>query len=147
MLLGLLAPTVGAAVRSMLVAAMFWRMTSSSNSSASRFSCRTPSPGGGEMKEEMAITVYWVPNEIDHCHIGFLPCAFVVQGSLWDGVLCQVVEVFGKDDPCKLCHAKWHQNKGFAHVAVIGTLQVPFGAGNFPGKKDKGVKGLGKKEG
>jgi hypothetical protein len=68
-----------------------------------------------------------------------------VQGSLWDGVLCQVVEVFGKDNLSKLCRAKWHQNKGFACVAVIGTLQVPFGAGNFPGKKDKGVKGLGKK--
>jgi hypothetical protein len=99
------------------------------------------------MKEEMAITVNWVSNRINCCRIGFLPHAFVVQGSLWDGVLCQVVEVFGKDDPSKLCRAKWHQNKGFARIAVIGTLQVPFGAGNFLGKKDKGVKGLGKKGG
>ncbi len=103
--------------------------------------------GGGKMKEETAITVNWVSDGIDRCHVGFLPHAFVVQGSLCDGVLCQVVEVFRKDDPSKLCRAKWHQNKGFAHVAVIRTSQVPFGAGNIPGKKDKGVKGLGKKEG
>ncbi len=103
--------------------------------------------GGGKMKEETAITVNWVSNGIDCCHIGFLPCAFVVQGSLSDGVLCQVVEVFGKDNPSKLCGAKWHQNKGFAHVAVIGTLQVPFGTSIFPRKKDKGMKRLGKKEG
>jgi hypothetical protein len=71
-----------------------------------------------------------------------------MQGSLWDGLLCQAVEVFGKDDPSKLCRTKWHQNKGFAHIAVIGTSQVPFGAGDFPWKKDKGgVKGVGKKEG
>ena len=103
--------------------------------------------GGGKMKEETAITVNWVSNGIDCCHIGFLPCAFVVQGSLSDGVLCQVVEVFGKDNPSKLCGAKWHQNKGFAHVAVIGTLQVPFGTSIFPRKKDNGMKRLGKKEG
>jgi hypothetical protein len=72
---------------------------------------------------------------------------FIVQGSVWDGVLCQVVEVFGEDDPSKLCCAKWHQNKGFAQVAVIGTLQVPFCNDDFPQKKDKGVKGVGKKEG
>jgi hypothetical protein len=88
--------------------------------------------GGGELKEKMAITVNWVSDRIDCCCIGFLPCAFVAQGSIWDGVLCQVVEVFGKDDPSKLCHAKWHKNKGFAQVAVIGMLQVPFGDGDFP---------------
>jgi hypothetical protein len=99
------------------------------------------------MKEETAITVNWVSDGIDCCCIGFLPRAFVVQGSLWDGILCQVVEVFRKDAPSKLCRAKWHQNKGFARVAIIGTSQVPFGASNFPQKKDKGVKGVGKKEG
>jgi hypothetical protein len=38
--------------------------------------------GGGKMKEETAITVNWVSDRIDHCHVGFLPCAFVVQGSI-----------------------------------------------------------------
>jgi hypothetical protein len=69
-----------------------------------------------------------------------------VQGSLWNGILFQVVEVFRKDNLSKLCLAKWHQHKGFARVAVIGTLQVLFGAGNFPWKTDNGVKRVGKKE-
>jgi hypothetical protein len=58
-----------------------------------------------------------------------------------------VVEVFRKDNPSKLCRAKWHQNKVFARAGVIGTLQVPFSAVDLPWKKDKGVKGVGKKEG
>ncbi len=57
---------------------------------------------GGKMKEETAITVNWVSDGIDCCFVGFLSRAFVVQGSIWDGVLCQVVEVFQKDDPSKL---------------------------------------------
>ncbi len=103
--------------------------------------------GGGKMKEETAITVNWVPDGIDCCRVGFLPRAFVVQGSIWDGVLYQVVEVFQKDNPSKLCHAKWHQNKGFACVAVIGTSKLPFGVGALPMKKEKGVDGVGEKEG
>jgi hypothetical protein len=103
--------------------------------------------GGGKMKEETAITVNWVSNGIDCCHVGFLPHTFVVQGSIWDGVLCQVVEVFQKDNPSKLYRAKWHQNKGFACVAVIGTSDLPFGIGAFPGRKDKGLDGVGKKDG
>jgi hypothetical protein len=103
--------------------------------------------GGGKVKEETAITINWVSNRIDRCRVGFLPRAFVVQGSVWDGVLCQMLEVFQKDDPSKLCHAKWHQNKGFARVAVIGTSKLPFGVSALPMKKDKGVDGVGKKEG
>jgi hypothetical protein len=98
------------------------------------------------MKEETVITVNWVSNGIDCCCTGFLPCTFVVQGSIWDGILCQVVEVFQKDDPSKLCHAKWHHNKGFARVAVIGTSDLLFGIGTFPRKKDKGVDGVGNKD-
>jgi hypothetical protein len=96
------------------------------------------------MKEETAITVNWVSNGIDCCRVDFLPRAFVVQGSIWDGVLCQVVEVFQKDNPSKLCCAKWHQNKGFACIAVIGTSDLPFGVGAFPGKMDKGRRSGGK---
>ncbi len=47
MLLGLLAPTVGAAARSMFVAAMFWRTTSSSNFGASRSFLPDAITGGG----------------------------------------------------------------------------------------------------
>jgi hypothetical protein len=58
-----------------------------------------------------------------------------------------VVEVFQKNVLSKLCHVKWHQNKGFAHVAVIGTSKLPFGISAFPMKKDKGVDVVGKKDG
>ncbi len=101
----------------------------------------------GKMKEETAITVNWVSIQIDRCHVGFLPHAFVVQGSIWDGVLWQVVEVFQKDDPFKLSRAKWHQKKGFAPITVISTSDLPFGISAFPMKKDKGVDGVGKKDG
>jgi hypothetical protein len=57
-----------------------------------------------------------------------------------------VVEVFGKDNPSKLYRAKWHQNKGFAHVADIGMLQVPFGTGDFHSEEGQGSEGSGKKE-
>jgi hypothetical protein len=99
------------------------------------------------MKEETAITVDWVSDGIDHFCIGFLPHSFVMQGSIWDGVLCQVVEVFQKDDPSKLCCAKWYQNKGFACIAVIGMSKLPFSVGALPMKTDKGVDGVGEKEG
>jgi hypothetical protein len=99
------------------------------------------------MKEETTITVNWVSNRNDCYHVGFLPRAFVMQGIIWDGVLCQVVEVFQKDNPSKLCRAKWHQKKGFARIAVIDTSKLPFGIGALPMKKDKGVDGVGKKKG
>ncbi len=103
--------------------------------------------GGAKMKEETAITLNWVSDGIDCCCIGFLPHTFFVQESVWDGVLCQVVEVFQKDDSSKLCHAKWHQSKGFVHVAVISTSDLPFGVSAFLRKKDKGVNGVGGKAG
>jgi hypothetical protein len=99
--------------------------------------------GQGKMKEEMAITVNWVSDGIDCCCVGFLPRTFAMQGIIWDGVICQVVEVFQKNDPSKTCRAKWHHNKGFARVAVVGTFHLPFGVSTFPGKKDKGVDGGG----
>ncbi len=140
MLLGLLAPTVGAATRSTLAGVLV---------KLRRKQILMPDAiaGGGKMKKETAITVNWVSNRIDCCCIGFLPCAFVVQGSICDGVLCQVVEVFQKDNPSKLGHAKWHQNKGFVHVAFIGTSKLPFSVSAFPMKKDKGVDGVGGKDG
>ena len=47
--------------------------------------------GKGKMMEERAITVNWVLDGVDCCCVGFLPRTYVVQGEIWDGVLCQVV--------------------------------------------------------
>jgi hypothetical protein len=36
---------------------------------------------------------------IDPCHVGFFPWAYALDGAIFDGVLCQVTEVFDKSDP------------------------------------------------
>ncbi len=54
------------------------------------------------MKEEMAITVNWVLDGVDCCRVNSLTHAYVVQGEIWDGVLCQVMDVFEKNDSSKL---------------------------------------------
>ncbi len=102
--------------------------------------------GKGKMKEEMAITVNWVSDGVDCCHIGFFPRAYVVQGEIWDGVLCQVVDVFEKNDPSKLGQKKWHHNKGYARVAVISRMPLDTGARpqkkvNVVGTKSGGKRG------
>ena len=89
--------------------------------------------GKGKMKERMALTVNWVSDGIDRCRIGFLPQPYVVQGRLWDGVLCQMVRVVEKNDTNKARCAKYHANKGYALVAVISDL--PVGANSMPSIK------------
>jgi hypothetical protein len=64
------------------------------------------------MKERMALTLnWWVTDGINRCCIGFLPQPYVVQGKLWDGILCQVVKVVKKNDPNKTRRTKYHANK------------------------------------
>mgnify|MGYP002654568360 CR=1 FL=1 len=98
--------------------------------------------GMGTKKERTALTVNWVSDGIDRCRVGFLPHAYVAQGKMWDGVLCQVVEVIEKNDPSQARRAKHHANKGYAKVAVIS--QVPMGVDAKPTKK-MASDGLGKK--
>jgi hypothetical protein len=47
----------------------------------------------GSMREETAITVNWVTDGVDRCRVGFLPKLYVATGSVYDGVLCQIVYV------------------------------------------------------
>ena len=82
--------------------------------------------GKGKKREETAITVNWVTDIVDCCRVGFLPWAYALEGAIYDGVLCQVTEVFSKSDPsCVICE-KWHKNKGFARATVIYTLNEHF---------------------
>ncbi len=143
MLLGLLAPTVGAACKEHGCCGDVLENDTLNKLRHEQILVPDNIAGQGKIKEEMAITINWVSDEIDCCRIGFLPHTFAVQGSVWDGVICQVVEVFKKDDPSKTCRAKWHHNKGFARIAVVGTSHLPFNVSAFPGKKDKGVDGGG----
>jgi len=43
--------------------------------------------GKGE-KEETAYTINWVTDGHDCCRVGFLPCAYIAQGGMFDGDLC-----------------------------------------------------------
>ena len=74
------------------------------------------------MREETAITVNWVTDGIDRCRVGFLPRAYMLDDAIYNGILFQATEVFGKNDPSCAIHEKWNKNKGFARVKVISPL-------------------------
>ena len=76
----------------------------------------------GAMKEETAYTVNWVTDGQDRCRVGFLPRSYVAQGTLYDGVLCQVVSVGSKKSDNRIERAKCHHNCGFARAQVISPL-------------------------
>ena len=80
--------------------------------------------GKGEMKEQRALAFYWVSNGIDCCHVGFLPQTYmyVVQGRLWDGVLCQSVSVGSPKDTCMYVCRKCHHYCSYARVAVVSNV-------------------------
>jgi hypothetical protein len=83
--------------------------------------------GKGKKREETAITINWVTDGVNRCRVGFLPRAYALEGAIYDGVLCQVTEVFTKSDPSHTIREKWYKNKGFARATVISALneQVP----------------------
>ena len=63
--------------------------------------------GKDKMREETAITVNWVMDRFDCCHLRFLPHPYVPDAVVYDGVLGQVIAVFGKDDPsCAISNEK-----------------------------------------
>ena len=69
--------------------------------------------GKGSMREETAITVSWVMNGFERCRVGFLPLLYVSDAAVYDGALCQVIEVFDKDESSRANRAKWKQHNGF----------------------------------
>ena len=87
-------------------------------------------------KEETAIAVYWVTEGIDCCRVGFLPCNLTMHAHRYDGVLAQVVGVYGSetDNESKYVHEKAHKNKGFAEAIIISKMG---GGEKEDGKKRK----------
>jgi hypothetical protein len=63
-----------------------------------------------------------VTDGFDCCCVGFLPHQYVPDAAVYDGVLCQVIEVFGKDDPSCAISDKWKKHKGIAPAMVISQL-------------------------
>ncbi len=61
-------------------------------------------------------------DSVDRCRVGFLPWVYALEGAIYNGVLCQVTEVFLKSDPSLAICEKWHKNKGFARATVISAL-------------------------
>ena len=54
--------------------------------------------GKDNMRKETAITVNWVTNKIERFRVGILLLPYVPDATIYDGALCQVIEVFDKDD-------------------------------------------------
>jgi hypothetical protein len=78
--------------------------------------------GKGNMREETAITVNWVTNGFEQCRVGFLLLSYVPDAAIYDGALCQIIEVFDKNESSRANRAKWKQHNGFACAMVISKL-------------------------
>ncbi len=70
----------------------------------------------------MAVSVNWMTDGVDCCHAGFLPCFYVEHAWVYNGVLCQVAEVFDETHFNCTTLEKIHRIKGFARIAVIQKL-------------------------
>ena len=83
-----------------------------------------PNKLGKGFKEETAYTVNWVTDGQDCCRVGFLPRAYVAQGGIFDGVLCQVVRIGNESDNDKNERAKVRHSCGYASMQVISPLNL-----------------------
>ena len=81
-----------------------------------------PNRLGKGYRKETACTVNWVTYGQDRCHVGFLPRAYVAQGGLFDGVLCQVVSIGNAFDDDHNERAKVKHACGYARAQVISPL-------------------------
>jgi len=83
-----------------------------------------PNRLGRGYREETAYTVNWVTDGQDRCRVGFLPRAYVAQGGLFDGVLCQVVSIGNAFDDDHNERAKVKHACGYARAQVISPLNI-----------------------
>jgi hypothetical protein len=74
-----------------------------------------------EGREETAIAAYWVTDDVDRCHVGFLQRHMVKQAACFDGALAQVTRVLNADLTCcnTVEHRAFHKNKGCCRAATI----------------------------
>ncbi len=85
-----------------------------------------PNKLGKGFKEETAYTINWVTDGQDCCRVDFLFLhrAYVAQGGLHDGVLCQVFHIGDESDNDKNERAKVRHSCGYASVQVISPLNL-----------------------
>jgi hypothetical protein len=67
-----------------------------------------------KMIKQSVYEAIWVSDGIDRCRVGFLPKAYLAQGKLYDGVLCQVVGVGYDTDKSLVIQSKFHRNCGLS---------------------------------
>jgi hypothetical protein len=75
-------------------------------------------------KEETAYIVNWVTDGHDRCRVGFLPRAYIAQGGMFDGVLCQVVSIGNESDNDKNERAKVRYTCVSTRMQVISPLNL-----------------------
>ena len=69
--------------------------------------------------EESAIAAFRVSDGIDSCRVGFLPRNHVKHWKRYEGVLCQVVEIYSETSESASCRRKHLQNYGCCKAALI----------------------------
>ena len=72
-------------------------------------------------QEESAVVAFWVSDGIDHCHIGYLPKAYVKNWKQYEGALVQVVEVYSGDSDSPTKCQKFLRNHGLAVGVIISS--------------------------
>ena len=72
-------------------------------------------------QEESAVVASWVLDGIDHCHVGYLPKAYVKNWKQYEGALVQVVEVYSGDSDSPTKCQKFHRNHGLAVGVIISS--------------------------
>ena len=69
--------------------------------------------------EESAIAAFRVSDGIDSCRVGFLPRNHVKHWKIYEGVLCQVLEIYSETSESASCRREYYQNHGYCKAALI----------------------------
>ena len=75
-----------------------------------------------EGKDEMAIVVYKVLDEIDACCVGFLGCHLVKYWKQYDRLLAQVIDIYSERSQSPTAREKYTNQNGFCIGAIILIL-------------------------
>ena len=91
----------------------------------------------GKNEENTIYEAVWVTEGIDMCKVGFLPKAYVEHGSIYDGVLCQILDRKLPNDTSATVRRNWHCNCGYAIAVIISPLNLEIDVLPIGGKKGK----------
>ncbi len=68
---------------------------------------------------EVAISVYWVTDSVEHCRVGFLPRFMIPYADSFNGLLAQVADVFDESVASPSIRKKVHHNHGFCNATIF----------------------------